>query len=190
DRCHCYQDANRDAAGVDRLKGRLYRVRYRDSPRAARFDLALESDDRLVERLSSANSWFRESAQRVLAERMSPALAARLERLAFDGAAPRRARLHALWSLISSGPLEPGFRARLLDGGDPAIRAWAVRAAGDGRDAAGSIRDRVAALARGRSPEVLLQVAIAARKIGGIDPLPVLLDVLGHAGQDKLLPSI
>ena len=29
DRYHCYQDANRDPAGIDRLKGRLYRVRYR-----------------------------------------------------------------------------------------------------------------------------------------------------------------
>lgn len=28
DRYHCYQDANRDPAGIDRLKGRLYRVRY------------------------------------------------------------------------------------------------------------------------------------------------------------------
>ena len=30
DRYHCYQDANRDPAGIDRLKGRLYRVRYKD----------------------------------------------------------------------------------------------------------------------------------------------------------------
>ncbi len=34
DRYHCYQDANRDPAGVDRLNGRLYRVRYGDTPRA------------------------------------------------------------------------------------------------------------------------------------------------------------
>ena len=36
DRYHCYQDANRDPAGIDRLKGRLYRVRYRETPRRAR----------------------------------------------------------------------------------------------------------------------------------------------------------
>ena len=34
DRYHCYQDANRDPQGIDRLKGRLYRVRYEDTPRA------------------------------------------------------------------------------------------------------------------------------------------------------------
>lgn len=33
DRYHCYQDANRDPAGIDRLKGRLYRVRYRSHAR-------------------------------------------------------------------------------------------------------------------------------------------------------------
>ena len=42
DRYHCYQDANRDPAGIDRLKGRLYRVRYKDTPRAPKFDLAKE----------------------------------------------------------------------------------------------------------------------------------------------------
>ncbi len=35
DRYHCYQDANRDPSGIDRLRGRLYRVRYKNTPRAA-----------------------------------------------------------------------------------------------------------------------------------------------------------
>ncbi len=39
DRYHCSQDAARDPAGVDRLKGRLYRLRYGDTPRAPKFDL-------------------------------------------------------------------------------------------------------------------------------------------------------
>ena len=39
DRYHCYQDANRDPNGIDRLKGRLYRVRYKETPRAPKFDL-------------------------------------------------------------------------------------------------------------------------------------------------------
>ena len=34
DRYHCYQDANRDPAGIDRLKGRLYRVRYNGKQQA------------------------------------------------------------------------------------------------------------------------------------------------------------
>ncbi len=71
DRYHCYQDANRDPAGIDRLKGRLYRVRYKDTPRAKPFDLAKESDEQLIERLGQPNVYFRDTAQRLLTERLA-----------------------------------------------------------------------------------------------------------------------
>ena len=71
DRYHCSQDAARDAPGVDRLQGRLYRLRYGDTPRAPKFDLSRESDEQLVRRLASPNIYFRETAQRLLNERLS-----------------------------------------------------------------------------------------------------------------------
>src|SRR5207247_2265931 len=71
DRYHCSQDAARDPDGVDRLKGRLYRLRYGDRPRAPKFDLATETDNQLIARLASENIFFRESAQRILMERLS-----------------------------------------------------------------------------------------------------------------------
>ena len=40
------------------------------------------------------------------------------------------------------------------------------------------------------SPIVKLQVAIAARKIEGLDPLPILVRVLATCGDDKLIPNI
>jgi len=70
DRYHCSQDAARDPEGVDRLKGRLYRLRYQNAPRAPKFDLATESDDQLIARLASGNIYFRETAQRILTERL------------------------------------------------------------------------------------------------------------------------
>ncbi|MCI0536120.1 MAG: PmoA family protein [Verrucomicrobiales bacterium] len=70
DRYHCSQDAARDPEGVDRLKGRLYRLRYKDTPRAPKIDLAGETDDQLVARLATGNIYFRESAQRILTERL------------------------------------------------------------------------------------------------------------------------
>jgi hypothetical protein len=70
DRYHCSQDAARDPEGVDRLKGRLYRLRYKDTPRAPKIDLASESDDQLIARLGSGNIYFRETAQRILTERL------------------------------------------------------------------------------------------------------------------------
>ena len=70
DRYHCYQDANRDPAGIDRLKGRLYRVRYKDSPRTPKgFDLAKETDEQLIERLGANNDFIRWTATRLLQER-------------------------------------------------------------------------------------------------------------------------
>jgi putative heme-binding domain-containing protein len=190
DRYHCYQDANRDPEGVDRLQGRLYRVRYQGTPPSPRFDLAAESDEQLISRLQSQNIYFRESAQRLLTERNSPELRTRLQLLVLADAAPGKGRRHGLWALIGTGSLEPAFHARLLEHPDPANRAWGVRAAGNFRQVSPAIRDRVAALARDAGPDVQLQVVIAARKVEGLDALAALVDVLAHCGQDKLIPSI
>src|SRR5262249_28579894 len=127
DRYHCYQDANRDPKGIDRDRGRLYRVRYKNSPPAGRFDLGQESNRQLLQRLHSPNIYFRETAQRLLCERDTPVLRAQLEGLVLAPNAPRKARLHALWALIGTGSLEPAFHARLLTHADPAYRAWGVR---------------------------------------------------------------
>ncbi|PYJ81179.1 MAG: hypothetical protein DME22_21770, partial [Verrucomicrobia bacterium] len=265
DRYHCSQDAARDPGGVDRLKGRLYRLRYKDTPRAPKIDLASESDDDLTARLASGNIYFRETAQRILTERLgsaaapaasvgasptepggrrrfgegaepgtrgrvrSPELRAKLEKLVLSAtpltpslspsegervaegrvrgltlksendqslvtsaatAIERKARLHALWALIGSGALEPTFHLKVLAHSDPACRAWGVRAAGNFGKVSSAIREKVAALAHDPSADVQLQVAIASRKINGLDALPILSEVLEHCGQDKLIPSI
>ena len=190
DRYHCYQDANRDPQGIDRLKGRLYRVRYGDSPRAPEFDLAGEGDEALIRRLASPNIYFRESAQRLLTERDTPTVRDRLEALVLDGSAPRKARMHGLWALVGTGRLAPGFHARLLGHADPAYRAWGVRAAGDHAGVTPSIRAKVAAMAGDESPDVQLQVAVAARQVEGLEALPVLVEVLSTCGEDKLIPPI
>jgi putative heme-binding domain-containing protein len=192
DRYHCSQDARRDPAGVDRLKGRLYRVRYGPRPPAPAppIDLAAESDDALIGRLASPNIYFRESAQRLLAERRTPAIRGRLERLVLDERAHRPARLHALWALIGRGHLEPGFHEELLAHDDAAFRAWGVRSAGNQGRVAPILRPRLAAMAHDRAPDVQLQVAIAARKVEGLDPLPILVEILSSCGEDKLIPAI
>jgi putative heme-binding domain-containing protein len=217
DRYHCSQDAARDPEGVDRLKGRLYRLSYGDAPSAPKLDLGSESDDQLIARLASGNIFFRESAQRILTERLAGALGdsaaatdaiqkrqalRRKLEIAVAGDATthgqnsassgdsRKAKLHSLWVLIGSGSLDAGFHERLLAHDDATFRAWAVRAAGNFGDVTGSVRESVVALARDPSRDVQLQVAIASRKIEGCDALPVLVDVLTHCGNDKLIPAI
>ncbi len=190
DRYHCYQDARRDPQGIDRLNGRLYRVRYKDTPRAAPFDLAKETNEQLIERLRSKNVFYRDLAQRVLIERDDPAARRQLRELVMDEKAHWKTRLHALWSLIGAGHLDANFHRELLDHTDPRFRAWGVRTAGNFGKVDDEIDERIAAMARDESSTVKLQVAIAAAKISDIDTLPVLLSVLATHGDDPLIPHI
>ncbi len=190
DQYHCYQDARRDPAGIDRAKGRLYRVRYHDSPRAGRFNLALEADEQLLARLAGPNIFFREMSQRLLQERNLTETRARLHELVFDGGAARTTRMHALWSLVGGGPLEVEFHEKLLKHADPAFRAWGVRAAGNQASHAPAIRNRVLALVHDPTPDVKLQAIVAAPKLEGLASLPVLLEALENCGSDRLIPHI
>jgi putative heme-binding domain-containing protein len=190
DRYHCYQDAGRDPKGIDRLKGRLYRIRYQNTPHAAPFDLAKETDEQLAGRLSSPNDFYRALAQRLLSERNHAEIRPQLERLVFDDAAPRAGRMHALWALVGTGALDGPFHRRLLAHADPTLRAWGVRAAGNFGHLDADLVASVLALAADPAPDVRLQVAIAARKLNGVNAVPVLLEILSTAGDDKLIPHI
>jgi len=191
DRYHCYQDANRDPAGIDRLKGRLYRVRYKDSPRAPKFDLTKETDDQLIARLASPNVYFREVAQRLLWERNDPATRGKLETLVHDAAAPRKARMHALWSVVGMGNLDPAFAEKLVDHDDAAFRSWGIRALGNAkRNADGLALARLSRLVNDPAPEVRLQAVIATTKMHGDGSYTDLLSALATAKLDPVLPQI
>ena len=189
DRYHCYQDANRDPAGIDRLKGRLYRVRYKDTPRRVNFDLGKSTDEELIALLGSANVYDRDIAQRLLSER-GEKVQPKLFAVASDSTKPRKQRLHALWAMIGAGPIELVPHRALLASGDATIRAFAVRAAGNMRTVDPAVSGTVKKLASDPDPAVRLQVAIAAKKIDGVDPLPVLVEVLSRAGDDAITPAI
>ena len=199
DRFHCYQDAQRDPAGIDRERGRIYRIRYKNTPRAPKFDLAKESDDQLIDHLRSgglvdhlqtSNAYYRETARRLLAERATPDVKAKLEKVVLDENESRQTRMQAFWARISCGPLETDFEQKMLNNKYPGFRAWAVRAAGNAGKVDDAVRTKIVELAKDEAPTVRLQTAIAARKIDGIDAIPTLLDALNHSGDDKLIPHI
>ena len=190
DRYHCYQDANRDPAGIDRLKGRLYRVRYKDSPRAPSFDLSKETDQQLIERLHSKNVFYRDIAQRLLIERATADTRPALQQLVLNDQAPRKTRLHALWALVGTGSLDVAFHKQLLEHPDATFRAWGVRAAGNSHEVDPALVQKITELASDSSADVKLQVAIAARKVKGLEPLPLLVKILVGAGDDTLIPHI
>lgn len=126
DRYHCYQDANRDPAGIDRLKGRLYRVRYNgnavakaagekqdgsagaslsqgtastpDGPVYPPIDLAKETDEQLMARLGAKNDFIRWTATRLLQERNTPEISASLVKIALTQGVTAAQRRHALFA--------------------------------------------------------------------------------------------
>jgi putative membrane-bound dehydrogenase-like protein len=199
DRYHCYQDANRDPKGIDRLKGRLYRVKYKETPRAPKFDLAKETDDQLIARLASPNIYYRETAQRLLSER-DPELGSetrqKLRALWADDKQPRKARLHALWTLLGMTQFIPEGYERMMADRDPTIRAWGVRAAGNHRgfsprqESTNKILYGVMALAKDPSPDVRLQVAIASCKMEDLDGMTNLFAIISRETDDPLIPQI
>jgi putative membrane-bound dehydrogenase-like protein len=190
DRYHCYQDANRDPKGIDRLNGRLYRVRYKDTPRAPSFDLSKESDDELIKQLGSANVFYRDVAQRILTERASPELSAKLRRAVLDRGASRKARLHALWSLVGAGAPGDDFLAELLKHDDPTFRAWGARALGESGKMSPTTFGPFTEAVKNGDRDVLLQAAIAARKLKNAAAPPILIEALARCGDDKLIPHI
>ncbi|WP_169972954.1 PVC-type heme-binding CxxCH protein [Tautonia rosea] len=216
DRYHCYQDANRDPAGIDRLKGRLYRVRYANTPRRANFDLASESNDSLIRLLDSPNVYDRDIAQRLLTERLKfggvgheVPLYKKLRSAVFSDDLGRKGRLHALWVLVSwnghgldgldhvpdiaqsAVTLTSDHLRDLLAYDDPTFRAWGVRYAGTLGRVEPDVLETLVALADDPSPDVRLQLAIASRKVEGLDGMATLLAVLGSTeSDDPLLPRV
>ncbi|MBI4604812.1 MAG: c-type cytochrome [Planctomycetes bacterium] len=198
DRYHCYQDAGRDPEGIDRARGRLYRLRHRDAPARAVSARSGKSDAAdLAADLASPVVFHRERAQRLLTERLldggeetASAVRGRLVALTRSTEASPRVRHHALWALVGAGSLETDHHRELLAHPDPVLRAWAVRAAGAAGTVESAMRERIAALAFDASPDVQLQVVIAARKIAELDALPVLINALASCGEDRLIPPV
>jgi putative membrane-bound dehydrogenase-like protein len=192
DRYHCYQDANRDSPGLDRAKGRIYRITYNDTPRSKPFDLGKMSRDELVKLLSHPNVWWRRQAQRVLNEKFDPSLVPTLQAMALDPSLPNNAHMHALWLLASQQALDESFHERVLGSGDAPTRNWGVRAAGQSGEVSPRVFEKLTALAADPSPDVRVQVAIAAGRLAKPDPMPVLLAMLGHEAnaRDPLIPNI
>jgi putative membrane-bound dehydrogenase-like protein len=190
DRYHCYQDALADPEGVDRGHGRLYRIVHDATGRPDPVDLSRENDQQLVERLGDANVFLRETAQRLLAERKCAGVVEPLQKIVLDEKANPKHRMHALWALVGGKQLSADFAGKLLVATDPNLRAWGVRGAGNLLADHSEIAQKCISLAKDSSPDVQLQVVIAAGKFSTIDPLPVWIDVLAHCGDDRLIPHI
>ena len=143
--------------------GRIWRIVPEGAPKA-NFDagLARAATAQLVGKLSDANGWVRDTAQRLLVEQRDPAAAALLTGVARTAREPL-ARLHALWTLDGLGATDKPTVLAALDDRDARVCAAAIRLAEKflkpAADAA--VVARLAALAPRPEPAVRLQLALS-----------------------------
>jgi putative membrane-bound dehydrogenase-like protein len=192
DRYHCYQDAGRDPAGVDRERGRIYRISYNNAPFYKPFDLQKDSTEELLKLLDSPNIWWRRTAQRILNEKFAPEMIPALEKMALDPSGRNNANMHALWLLTSQHALSPAFHLKVLASEDEPTRNWGVRAAGEMGQVSVEVYDKLKLLAIDPSPDVRCQLAVAAGRLHTPDGVPLLVELLHNSANasDPLIPNI
>ncbi|MDZ4850900.1 MAG: PVC-type heme-binding CxxCH protein [Pirellulaceae bacterium] len=194
DRYHCYQDANADPKGVDRGHGRLYRVVYGDRPAVKIADFSKLPSDQLVAILSDGNIYNRRQAQLELSERQvairEMPISEKLMAMSLDSSKPIKERMHAVWSIIGSGPVPDDRLQKWLASESPELRSWSIRTAGRQQNKSPALIEQVNAMAKDKDPRVRIQVAIASPKIDMKNATATLLDVLKHSQPDAILPNV
>jgi mono/diheme cytochrome c family protein/glucose/arabinose dehydrogenase len=105
--------------------GRIYRVVHESTPRGHAPRLSKATSGELVQALSHANGWWRDTAQHLLVDRKDPASVAPLKTLA-TAAGEAIPRLHAIFALEGMGRLDPPTLIALLGDKNPKVAAAAI----------------------------------------------------------------
>lgn len=157
-----------------RDRGRIYRLTPPGfvPPKPPRLGSAGVTE--LIAALANPNSWWRETAHRLIFERHDPAFVAPLRSLLRTRASdpPTGAqvaslsRLHALWSLKGLGALEEADLHVALDDPSPGVREHAIRLAESTLATAPALLERVLALASDPSLRVRGQAALSLGDLG------------------------
>ena len=115
-------------AGLDKNigRGRIYRVvADKIKPNKEKPHMLEQSSAELVQYLSNPNSWWRETAQKLIVLRGDKSVVPALEALANNSPMPL-ARIHALWTLNGLGALNETLLIKALKDGDAQVRKTAI----------------------------------------------------------------
>jgi putative heme-binding domain-containing protein len=173
---------------IDRTNGRVYRIRSASAKSAKAPDLGRKSSNDLVEILATGNSWARQTALRLLADRRDAGLIPALKERMLHGTG--QAALEALWALHLVGGLDDATALAALDHADPFVRLWTVRLVGDENRVSPTIASKLAGLARSEThAAVRSQLASSARRLPASQGMPIVARLLAHtedAGDPQL----
>lgn len=203
----------------DHDHGRIYRLETTDAKTAVKpFDLAKLSNDELIETLKNPNKWYRQTALRIFYDRHDTALAPKLLKLVRENTG--QFALECFWALNASGGFNDEVALEMLDNKDDFIRYWTVRLLGDRYPPAryssatvvgqaprlpgqaerppykplpAAIEKKLEALARTEAEaQNRAQIASSAKRLPGVDALPVLREALYRAedASDKHIPLL
>lgn len=106
--------------------GRIYRMVPEGKSVVVKPQFHKETPGQWVNHLSQRNSWWRETAQRLLVERNDVSVVPALKQLVMTGKEPL-GRLHALWTLEGMSRLDEATATAALQDKDAHVRAAAVR---------------------------------------------------------------
>lgn len=162
-------------AGQDH--GRIWRLSYdtkgdaSDDKPVVRLDKA--NLDELVKQLDNPNSWWRETAQRLLVERSDKSSRAALAKQVREGSTPQ-GRLLALYALDGLTLLEPADVMHALGDESYGVRVHALQLADRWLDTEATLLERVVSMIDDPEPRVRVQVALTlgeSQKEAAIDAL-------------------
>jgi mono/diheme cytochrome c family protein/glucose/arabinose dehydrogenase len=168
------------------ILGRIYRI-HDGSPRRSANPGDLSGAE-LVELLESPDGWMRDTAQRLLVERLSGSAADAVRTVAMDSRRPA-SRLHALWTLEGLRALAWDDVHRASRDTHPAIRAAAARLAETFHDQPGTARLLTTLLDDG-SREVRLQAVASIGELPDTPRIAGLASVLKRWAGDRTIRGL
>ncbi|TWU13003.1 hypothetical protein CA54_18290 [Symmachiella macrocystis] len=124
-----------DNDGIHRTSGRIYKMTYGQPRPLGDFDLAQQSDLKLVKLQSHENAWSARQSRRLLQERaalgqeMPQARKALLKMFAEDSDVTHQ--LRAMWCLYAIGATDEEWLRGQLDDDNEHVRVWALRLLAD-----------------------------------------------------------
>lgn len=167
-----------------RDRGRIYRLAPPGFTPPPPPRLGSASVDELVKTLEHPNSWWRETAQRLLFERQDRSAVSPLREI-FRHSRSDLARAHALWTLEGLGDIEESDIVAAFEDPSAGVREQGVRiAALHLRDLPG-LAHRVLELGGDESIRVRYQVAYLIGEIPGDASVAAAIEILRRDGGDR-----
>jgi mono/diheme cytochrome c family protein/glucose/arabinose dehydrogenase len=172
-------------------QGRIWRVVPNGFIRPPAPRLSSHSPDQLVADLTNPNGWFRDTAQRLLAEQGGDLAVPALQALAAS-TSPLPSRIAALWSLHALGKITPETLAIALRDPQEKIRASALRIAEPFIKNHPPLATQILALTNDPSDDVRLQLLLTLGSPEAFEKAqaePAILSTLLKTLANPLAPS-